>query len=318
METATVLGIGALGKAVVDALISRNITTKVLVRDLEKFKQLYVGEELPGRVGAVTGDLDSNQSLALALEDADTVFACFDTRYSYWSKNMPRWISRVGDLAAALQARIIFPGNTLNFGRVSPNERLLEEHPQNAHTEGGQLRIAIEQRLIRSALEGASLTILRFPDIYGPAVLQGLIYNLFKSAKENLATSWLGNPATNHDFLYSKDAGEAMVRAAMEPRAADTSLNYPGPQPMSSDEFISLVYERYGSDINPNLEIGGSLFSKLKNLVNKERKELIYLFEETLLLDGGKYQSIVGAPKLTNHITAVKETVEWYRSWFKT
>lgn len=321
MEQATVLGAtGGLGKAVVDALISKNYNTKILVRDIEKFKKLYPGGKLPGEVSVIQGDLDSNQSLALACEYSDTIFACFNTTYAKWNTDLTRWVSRVGDIAATLQANILFPGNVYNIGRVDkdPNFRVDEEHPQNAHTDKGQLRIALEQRLIRSAMEGATLTILRFPEFYGPAVLNRIISPVFINALKGKRCNWFGNPKVLHDFIYTRDAGKAMVKAALEPKAADTVLHVPGSQPITCEAFINKVYELSNTSLESNYEIISQWKLNLAGWVQKDVREfteMLYLFEEPLILDGSKFNKIVGKMEYTTHDNAIKETLEWYKYW---
>ncbi len=323
IENACVLGAtGGIGKAVVDALISRNIPTKILVRDQEKYISLYPDGELPGRVSVIQGELDSNQSLAMALEHCDTVFPCYNTKYQNWSKDMTRWTSNVADLSAALQAKIVFPGNVYNFGHASDSElRINEEHPQNAHTELGQLRIAFEQRFARAALEGASLTILRLPDVYGPAVFTRSIVSVFESALKNKPCSWYGNPHILHDFISTIDAGEAMVRAALEPRAADTVLHVPGPSPITAHEWISLVYRLAGSNIQKIYKITPKWFLKIIGLFDKQVSKFadtLYLFEESHIMDGSKYEQIVGPSPVRQYEETIKETLDWFKFWFKT
>ena len=72
MRSVAVLGAtGALGKATVDELINKNISVKILVRDIEEYKALYPQQKFPGRINVVQGDLDTNQSIANVMENVD-------------------------------------------------------------------------------------------------------------------------------------------------------------------------------------------------------------------------------------------------------
>ncbi|MHA2170794.1 MAG: NmrA family NAD(P)-binding protein [Candidatus Kariarchaeaceae archaeon] len=320
IETAIVLGAtGGIGKAVTDALIFRNINTKILVRSQKKYLSLYPDEKLPGRVSVVEGELDSNLALATALEYADTVFVCFNTSFRHWSKKMPKWIARVADLSAALQARIIFPGNIYNFGATDAL-RITEEHPQDAHTRKGQLRIALEQRLIRSALEGASLTILRFPDFFGPAVTTHPVSSVFHSALSQKRCSWYGDPYNQHEFISTIDAGEVMVQAALEPKAADTVLHVGGYESITAHEFIKLVYEEVHSDLSNHYTIIPEWKLRLTGLLKRdisELSEMLYLYRGSMILDSSKYEQIVGPRPVRPFSETIKETVNWYKFWLK-
>lgn len=318
IEQAVVLGgSGGLGKAVVDALISRNIPTKVLVRDIEKFKSLYPDNVYPGKVNVLEGDMDNNQALAVACEHTDTIFVCFKPPHTKLAKDMPRWISRVADIGAALGARIMYPGNMSNYGETDA-KRITEEHPQNAPTNTGQLSIVFEQRLARAIPEGASLTIIRFPHIFGPAVINDLMYPVFSSAFQNKPSTWYGQPFLDHEFLYNMDAGEAMVLAALSPAAADTILHFPGIV-LRSHDWLDKIHAIAGStSTSYNLKKKWVLGMKsIFSSSTPEFKELLYLFENSLLLDGSKFDNIVGKIERTPMEEAIKSTLDWYRYWLE-
>ncbi|MHA2249452.1 MAG: NmrA family NAD(P)-binding protein [Candidatus Kariarchaeaceae archaeon] len=319
MENATVLGAsGALGKAVTDALISRNIPTKILVRSKEKYLSLYPGGNIPGQVEVIEGDLDSNLALATVLEFTETVFLCYNTPYHRWSKDMVRWTARVSDLAAALQARLVFPGNVYNFGKTGA-QRVNEEYPQNTHTEKGQLRIALEQRMARAAMEGATLTILRLPEVYGPAVFMQNIMPIFQSALQNKTCRWYGNPQAMFEFVSTIDAGEAMVQAALEPKAADTVLHLPGPEAITAHDWISMIYKEAGANLEQIYSITSKWTLRFAGIFNKQAAEFIemlHLYEEPVLMDGTKFKQIVGPSPVRSYQETIKETIEWYKYWF--
>jgi nucleoside-diphosphate-sugar epimerase len=315
METAVVLGAsGIVGKAVTDALIKRNINTKILVRDIDKFTSLYHGKAMPGEVNAIQGELDNNEALAAVCEYADTIFACFNTSARMWESNMVRWIARVSDLASALQARLVYPGNLSNYSE-STEELIDEESPQGSKTTKGRLSIAIENRLARSAMEGAALTILRFPDIYGPGTRSDYISQIFVRALQGKGCEWYGELGKTHDFIFSKNVGEIMVRAALEPRTADTVLHIPGPQAMPVREWIEKIYSNVTSKQEPLISVVPSWKMKLRTLWSREAAEIEdmnFLFDKTLLLDGSKYEKLVGKIRYTNHDDAIKTTLDWF------
>ncbi|MCY3414678.1 MAG: NAD-dependent epimerase/dehydratase family protein [Candidatus Heimdallarchaeota archaeon] len=319
IEQAVVLGAsGGMGKAIVDALIKKNIPTKILVRDIEKFKSLYPDEKLPGRVNVMEGDMNSNQALAVVCEHSDVIFPCFSTSYSKYDNYMPIWISKVADIAAALGARIVFPGNKLVYARTDAR-RITEEHPQRPKSRIGQLTIAVEQRLARAVAEGASLSIIRFPFIFGPAALNSFYSSIFEQAIKRKICAWKGNnPSLEYEFMYSADAGEVMVRAAMNPQAADTILHHPG-QLSTPQDFIKLIYSIEGMNFD-TFEKEKSWKANIRSAFSKDAEmfhEVKYIFNESLILDGSKFKSIVGEFSHTPIETAIKQTLDWYRYWFK-
>lgn len=320
IENAVVLGAsGGLGKAVVDALISRNISTKILVTDTDKFKALYP-EELPGRVSVVTGDLDSNQALATACEYVDTIFVCFDAPLHNWSTDKIRWVSRVAEIASALNANIIYPGNIYNYGHVDPSANPInEEAPQQPHTEIGKLSIAIEYRLAKAAMEGASLSIARLPTLFGPAILDNDISSIFINALRNEQSQIYGDSSLKHNFIFTKDAGEALVRIALEMQLRDSIIHIPGNPPIGYAELINLIYKETKSDLNIQFTKISSWKDAMRGFFSKETSvlnELKYQHDEEILLDGSKFNKFIPDFIFTKNEEAIKQTLDWYKYYF--
>ncbi len=344
IEKAVVLGAsGGIGKAVVDALIRRNIPTNALVRSIDKFKKLYIDGKPKGRVDVLEGDLNNNQSLAIACENVDTIFVCFNAPYYRWDTDMVSWIDKVAKIASALEANIVFPGNIYNYGHPQM-DRITEEHPLAAHTVKGKLRISMEHKLYTAALQGASLTVLRFGDFFGPAVMNKLFKPIFMNAIYGKKVNWYGDPQKKHEFMFIEDAGEAMVRCALEPKARDTVIHVSNHYDLTSDEFIKIVYRIARNDkelpyrktparllgllgisgnkrpkykeLHPPYTITPNWMISLLSFFNKEIaefKEMLYLYEEEILLDSSKFKSIIGDFKFTPPEEAIKKTLDWFK-----
>lgn len=317
MRSVAVLGAsGVLGKSIVDELIKQNISVKILVRDIERYKSLYPNEQLPGRVNVVQGDLDTNQSLATVLEFVDTIFICFNTELDKWGTDMIRWIDRIASLASALEARIVYPGCVYNFG-IHQND-LTEESEQNAPSEIGQLKIAVEKRLYRAAQEGANLTIVRLPEIYGPADLNSPLRFVFENAINNKVSKWRGDLKIKHEFIYSKDAAKALVRAGSSDKGQDKVFHYSGTI-IPVDELVNQIHSLANSTVQPKIEIVPKIKEKLYGLISNKirlQTQLRYLNENEIFLDDKLYIQELGEIERIPLSISLKETIEWYQHWF--
>ena len=317
MQSVAVLGAsGVLGKAVVDQLLNNNFSVKILVRDIEKYKSLYPNEILSGRVNVVQGDLDTNQSMATVIEFVDTIFVCFNTEFHKWGSDMIRWIDRIAELAVALEARIVYPGCSYNFGKNS--ELLTENHKQDSRIELGQLKIAVEKRLYRAAQDGAQLTIVRLPDIYGPADFHSMVGNVFASAAQNKISKWRGNANLNHEFIYSVDAAKALILAGSTDMGIDRVFHFSG-MIIQVEELINIIHNGSNSTILPKIQ----LISKARDMIfalfsPKYRfyKDIRYLNENENFLSGELFKQELGEIVLTPLDESINDTIEWYKYWF--
>ncbi|MFV2013966.1 MAG: NmrA family NAD(P)-binding protein [Candidatus Heimdallarchaeota archaeon] len=317
MRSVAVLGAtGVLGKAVVDELIKANFSVKILVRDIEKYKSLYPSENFPGKVNVVQGDLDTNQSLATVLEFVDIIFVCFNTEFYKWESDMIRWIDRIANLASALEARIVYPGCIYNFGIKS--DFLTEEDEQNSPTELGQLKISIETRLYRAALEGAKLTIVRFPDVYGPADFHSMLGNVFTSSIHNKTSNWRGRIDIKHEFIYSKDAAKALIKAAISEKGKNRVFHFGG-DVIQVEELVNLIHSQAQSTVEPRIKLVSKFREKIQSLLSSRNRfygDLRYLYENENFLSSELFIHELGEIEHTSFDKSIRETLEWYNYWF--
>lgn len=318
MEYATVLGgTGLLGKATTDALLKRGFSVKILVRSVEKYKEMYIDGKIPGRVDVIEGEIDSNIALATALEYSDTVFFCYNTEYKQWESDLPRWTSKIGDLCATTQAKIIYPGCVINYG-ANTQSPITEESDQNTSAEKGQLKIALEQRLGTSSTKGATLVIVRMPELFGFTDNDQIISQIFKAAIDKKPAYWYGDPNLTHEFLFAEDAAEALVNIAISEKTNDTMINLSGHR-VTPDQFIRLIYDNVSIIENPPYHIKNKFETGIKAILSKKQaqlNELLYVYSHELLLDNSKYQKIIGEQKLTDLKESIVKTLNWFQYWY--
>lgn len=148
--------------------------------------------------------------------------------YTRWATEALPLARSAMDLAQALDARLLFPGNVYNFGTQMP-ALLAEATPQTAHTRKGQIRVAIEAEL-RSRCEAGQLraTVLRAGDFFGSGSGSWLDLVIAKDlAKGKLV--YPGPLDRAHAWAYLPDLAQALVSIAQGPqRNGFEQLNFTG------------------------------------------------------------------------------------------
>lgn len=214
MKTVLILGaLGSVGKAATIAFLDHGWRVVALVRQ-GKENCLLEG------VAAVTADLFDAAAVAQAVGGADIVFNGLNAPYYRWRELGLPLHTAAADIAEALQARMIFPGNVYNFGRSMPAE-LWPETPFRPSTVKGRNRVAIEAMLAERTKAGRlKVAIVRAGDFIGGAN-SWMSMLVGKDLKKGRLTS-PGRFDTIHAWAYLPDLAETVVRLAeSEDRLAD-------------------------------------------------------------------------------------------------
>ena len=185
------------------------------------------------------------------------------------------------------------------------------------HTTKGRIRLEIERSYLEAHRTGRCRVVIpRYPDFYGPNVVNELFRPIFEGALGGRPCRWPVNADTLHEFSLIDDAAAAMVKLIESPAAHGRVVHVPGPRPVTPREFIRLAYDVEGHALRLRVYSRGMI--RLAGLLNREIRatvEMLYLFEEPLILDGTLYQSLTGSPQpSTPYEEGVRRTLEWYRT----
>lgn len=123
--------------------------------------------DLPAGARALAVPLSDTAALAAAARGAQAVVYAVNPPYTQWPQLMLPLARQGMDVAEALGARFLLPGNVYNFGRELP-ARLTLDTPEVANTRKGALRIALEAELRQRAQAGRlRSSVLRAGDFFG-------------------------------------------------------------------------------------------------------------------------------------------------------
>lgn len=117
------------------------------------------------RIAWVTADLQDTVAVARAAQGACVVVHALNPAYTHkaWKAQALPMTDAAISITRALNATLMFMGNTYNFGADMPAV-LTEDTLQRAKTVKGQIRIAMEEQIRRS---GVSAIVIRAGDFFG-------------------------------------------------------------------------------------------------------------------------------------------------------
>lgn len=313
---------GSIGYAVTANLLARQLPVTILVRNRAKAEALFPNQPT---LTLVEGDVQDAALLNRIAMNQDFIFHGINYPYNKWFGNMDTATQKVIEAAAQQQSTIILPGNVYNFG--STKTPIREDSKSNPCTRKGRLRVDIEAMLEQAATAGNCRVMnVRLPDFWGPNVLNEGIKPIFENALNGKALPWIANVAIPHQAVYTKDAAEVITRLMLRDWATKTQS--------SGIQSVSKPYEvwNYGGTIVPSIR---SWFEQISAITGKplnvqvysrfmisvlglfmpvlrEVKEMLYLYENTILLDDQKVLLLFPDFKPTPMTQALTETLTWF------
>ena len=301
---------GSIGYAFADNLISKNIAITVLVRDIKKANNLF---KLNPLVEIVEGDVQNLELLNKISKDKNFIFHGINYPYNKWFGNMDTATVKVIEAASLNKATIIFPGNVYNHGNLPV---IKEESPQNPCTRKGTLRVKLEKMLYEASYAGkCNVLNVRLPDFWGPNVLNEGIKPVFMNALNGKALPYMIRTDIPHQMVFTKDAAEIIVRLMQRGLEKPyENYNYGGYIHPTVKGFLNQI-SRVANAPEKITVYPKWLFSVLGifNPVMKEVKEMLYLFEGTVILDDSKVRKLFPDFRETPMDDAITETLNWFR-----
>jgi nucleoside-diphosphate-sugar epimerase len=301
---------GSIGYAFADNLISKNIAVTVLVRDVVKANNLFKSNP---NVEIIKGDVQDLALLKKISADKKYIFYGINYPYDKWFGNMDTATMKIIEAASLNKAMIIFPGNVYNYGNLP---LITEDSPQNPCTRKGELRVKLEKMLYDAANESKCIVLnIRLPDFWGPNVLNEGIKPIFMNALNGKVLPYMIRTDIPHQMVFTKDAAEIMVRLMQRGVEKPYEMyHYGGYIHPTVKGFLNQI-SRLANASEKITTYPKWLFSILGifNPMMKEVKELLYLFEGTVILDDTKVRKLFPDFKEAPLNEAITETLDWFR-----
>ncbi len=311
---------GSIGYAVTANLLARRLPVTILVRNRAKAEALFPNAPT---LTVVEGDVQDaallNRMAAGKRGVAPThIFHGINYPYNQWFGNMDRATGKVIEAAALNRAdgrltTVVFPGNVYNFGNAKTPIR--EGSRPQPTTRKGQLRVELEAMLEQAAHAGQCQVLnVRLPDFWGPNVLNAGVKPIFEGALRGKALPWLLNADIPHQSVYTKDAAEIIVRLMLRGNEQPYEVwNYGGTVLPSARAWFGQIGALVGKPLK--VQVYSRLAVSLLGLfvpVVREVKEMLYLYENTVLLDDAKIRVAFPDFHETPMEQALTETLTWF------
>jgi nucleoside-diphosphate-sugar epimerase len=194
-----------------------------------------------------------------------------------------------------------------------------ERHPRNAHTKKGKIRIEMENMLARASEEkGLQYTIIRMPDFYGPYVINTFSETFFINALKGKTLRWFGNLDSPYETIFIEDAGKAMVIAGLSEKSNGKDFNVPGFSEITPKKLLNEISRQTGKN-SKITAINSSFLFGLLGLINPtayEFKEMLYLKQTRLILDGLLFNTTFSRIRTTSYKEGIEKTLTWAKEFF--
>jgi nucleoside-diphosphate-sugar epimerase len=302
-----VLGAGAVGMAVADALARRGESVRVVSRS-------GLREPVAG-VQSVAGDVTDPAFAASATRGARVVYQALNPPYHRWAQEFPGLQAAAIAAAQSAGARLVVMDNVYMYGRAD-GRPFTEDRAYDAHTRKGRVRAAMARDLMAAHDAGrVQVTVGRASDFFGPrAGEQSLIGDLVVPRALADKAAWvMGDPDMPHTYTFVPDIGENLVRLGERDDALGRVWHLPSPETRTTREVVALVYQAAGTQ--PRLRVMPSPLMRALGLVNRtvrEINEMRYEFDEPFFVDASRAEAELGL-HATPLADAVDQTVRWYR-----
>ncbi|TFF90383.1 MAG: SDR family NAD(P)-dependent oxidoreductase [Promethearchaeota archaeon] len=308
-KKAVVLGAtGAIGSAIVRELAKKGKKVRAITRSEKKAKEMFAGMN----VEIMEADVLNPKEAEKSVEGAEIVYHSIGIPYMKWTKLFPKIQANIIQAMKKSKGRLAYVDNLYMYGKMQ-GEKIVEDHPRAATSEKGKLRERLAQELLEKHKEEFPVVITRFPDFYGPNVVNGFSKPLFENPLKNKRASWTGSLDKKHSLIFIEDAAKAMIDIAENPDLYGEIWHVEGAEAVTGREFITMIYEQLGKE--PKMRVLKKWVAKILGLfvpVVRELTELYDQWEYPFVIDGTKYRKINKNQQVTPHEEGIRKTLDWF------
>lgn len=304
-----VLGTGAIGRAIMEEIIRRGETVRMVNRSGKM-------EEVPAGVEVRAVDLYDPANVREVTQGAQVVYQASQPGYHEWPEKFPPLQESIIAGLAGSGAKLVLVENLYLYGKTN-GQALTEQNPYNAHTRKGRVRAELSEAAFRAHRDGKlRVTAGRGSDYFGPwgtdSSMGGIV---FYRALAGKTAQIAGSANMPHTHTYIPDFGKALVILGERSEADGMAWHVPNDSPrITQGELVQMVADEAG--ITVKIQAAGKFTMSLLGMFVpevKESVEMLYEFEEPFVVDSSKFEKTFGM-QATPIRQAIGETVTWYKN----
>jgi nucleoside-diphosphate-sugar epimerase len=304
-----VFGTGPLGRSVVNELVRRGHSVRVVSRSGQMV-------EAPQGVELRSGDLYTAGVVRELTQGAAAAYQCAQPHYWEWPQKFPPLQAAIIEGLAGSGTKLVIGENTYMYGDTD-GRPLTEDLPYAATTRKGKVRAAMSEAALAAHQAGkVQVTMGRGSDFFGPWVLDsGFGDRVFYPALAGKGASFGGKLDLPHTATTIEDFGKALVILGEREEALGRAWHVPNDRPqITQRQFAELVFAETGHPVKASgmgktmMRIGGLFIPGARETV-----EMMYEFEKPFVVDSSQFERTFGV-KATPIEEAIKATVAWYRA----
>lgn len=307
VKKALVLGAsGGMGYAIVKELVNRGVEVTAFARSINKLNHLF--SRYP-TVTIIPGDALNQNQLTQIARNKDIIFHAINLPYGDWETKLLPLTDSIIQAARKNNAKLAIVDNIYAYGKC--NETVKESTVKTPHTKKGKLRLQAEERVKRSRVP---YVLAHFPDFYGPYAENTQLNFTIQSVIQNKRAWFIGSQYLAREHLFTLDGAQALVNLSFQDEAYGQHWNIPATHPVTGRELIRLIrdltgYQKKVSTVTTNmLRLLGVFDRQMREFV-----EMQYLNQQAVILNGGKYEKLIGPLSRTSYKKGLELTIRSYQ-----
>ncbi len=298
---------GGAGKAIVRALHEADHRVRAVNRS--------GSADVPDGVERLAADINAESSITAAVAGAAVVYMAAQPPYHRWPEEFPQMLRRVIDATAAAGAKLVMVDNLYGYGPASGT--MAEDTPEGATDRKGAVRREMTEMLLTAHRQRRlRVAIGRASDYFGPGADNSALTALaIEPAAAGKTIRWTAALDAPHSVAYLPDIARAYVTLGTSDKADGEIWILPHAAAVTGGVFLELV----NAAVTEPVKAGVISTTMLRlaapfHKISKETLGIAYQWAEAFVVDDAKFQRIFGPFEVTPLPSAVRTTVDWYRS----